>query len=268
MAHHGHVIPSPAPLAVAPSLDVATAVALVLLVALAAGVSAASGLGVTRTQVTAAARAALQLAVVAVVVGAVLRSLLLASLFVLVMLLVAAATSARRMAVPATQLPWAVLAVAAGVAPVLAVTLLLDVLPLNPVGVLPYAGIVIGGAMSAATLTGRRAAAELEALRPQYEAALALGLSGREATALVLEPHAAEGLVPGIDQTRTVGLVTLPGAFVGVLLGGGSATDAASAQLLVLVGLLAAQAVTAAVVLWLVAGRRLVRTELLRALPT
>lgn len=261
----------PAPvrlLAVAPALDVATAVALVVLVAIAAGVSALAGLGVTRAQVTAAARATLQLAVVALVVGAVLRSLVLACLFVLVMLLVAAATSARRMGVTTTQAPWAVLAIAAGVAPVLAVTLALGVLPLNPVGVLPYAGIVIGGAMAAATLTGRRAAQELELQRPQYEAALAVGLTPAEATALVLQPHAAEGLVPGLDQTRTVGLVTLPGAFVGVLLGGGSATDAASAQLLVLVGLLAAQAVTAAVVLRLLAGRRLLRADLQLVLPT
>jgi ABC-type iron transport system FetAB permease component len=36
-------------------------------------------------------------------------------------------------------------------------------------------------------------------------------------------------------------LVTLPGAFVGVLLGGGSPLQAGAAQLLVLVGLLAAE---------------------------
>jgi putative ABC transport system permease protein len=35
--------------------------------------------------------------------------------------------------------------------------------------------------------------------------------------------------------------VTLPGAFVGVLLGGGSPLEAGAAQLLVLIGLLAAQ---------------------------
>ena len=38
-----------------------------------------------------------------------------------------------------------------------------------------------------------------------------------------------------------MGLVTLPGAFVGVLLGGGTPLQAGAAQLLVLVGLLAAE---------------------------
>ena len=59
---------------------------------------------------------------------------------------------------------------------------------------------------------------------------------------------AATALVPALDQTRTVGLVTLPGAFVGVLLGGGSALEAGAAQLLVLVGLLAAETIAVWVV--------------------
>ncbi len=57
-----------------------------------------------------------------------------------------------------------------------------------------------------------------------------------------------EALVPGLDQTRTVGLVTLPGAFVGALLGGASASTAARFQLAVLVGLLCAESITATLV--------------------
>jgi len=89
-----------------------------------------------------------------------------------------------------------------------------------------------------------------------------LVLTSPQATRLVVEPSAREALVPGIDQTRTVGLVTLPGAFVGVLLGGGTALEAGAAQVLVLVGLLAAQAATAAVMLHLVATRRVLRPDL------
>ena len=40
--------------------------------------------------------------------------------------------------------------------------------------------------------------------------------------------------MPGIDQNRTVGLVTLPGAFVGVLIGSGDPVQAGAAQVLVL----------------------------------
>ena len=79
---------------------------------------------------------------------------------------------------------------------------------------------------------------------------------------LVVQPTAREALLPGLDQTRTVGLVTLPGAFVGVLLGGGTPLQAGAAQILVLIGLMAGQAVTCAVLLRLVATRRVVRSDL------
>lgn len=252
---------------VAPTLDISLAVALVAMTTLAIAVSYVAGLRVGRDQATAVLRATGQLTVVALIVGVVLRSFVLASVFVLVMLVVAGLTSARRMAVSPSRTPWVVVALTLGAAPVIAIALLTGVLPLNALGLLPYAGIVIGGTMTAATLTGRRAGQELKDNRGHYEAALALGMTSREATALVLQPRAAEGLLPGLDQTRTVGLVTLPGAFVGVLLGGGTAADAAAAQVLVLVGLLAAQAITAAVILHLVATRHLLRADLLATLP-
>lgn len=260
-------IPLITPLSIAPTPGAAFAAALVALVALAVVVSWAGGLPLGRDQVTAALRATAQLTAVALVVGVVLRSFALAAAFVVLMLVVAGATSARRIQAPARQAPWVVAALAVGAAPVVAIALLAGVLPLNALGLLPYAGIVIGGAMSAATLTGRRAGQELAEQRGQYEAALALGLPARRAALLVLGPHAAEGLVPGLDQTRTVGLVTLPGAFIGVLLGGGTAVEAAAAQLLVLIGLLAAQAVTTVVVLRLVADRRVLRRDLIETLP-
>jgi putative ABC transport system permease protein len=52
--------------------------------------------------------------------------------------------------------------------------------------------------------------------------------------------------------------VTLPGAYVGVLLGGGSAVQAGAAQLLVLIGLLAAETMAVWIVTELIARGRLV----------
>ena len=67
---------------------------------------------------------------------------------------------------------------------------------------------------------------------------------------------AQAALVPALDQTRTVGLVTLPGAFVGMLLGGASPVQAGVVQLVVLVGLLAAEATTILVTVELVVRGR------------
>ena len=64
---------------------------------------------------------------------------------------------------------------------------------------------------------------------------------------------AGRALVPAIDQTRNVGLVVLPGAYVGLLLGGASPLEAGRVQLLVLVALLAAETVAAVAVTHLLA---------------
>ena len=94
----------------------------------------------------------------------------------------------------------------------------------------------------------------------EVEAALALGLSDRNAALEICRPVAAQALVPVLDQTSTVGLVTLPGAFVGMLLGGASPIQAGVVQLVVLVMLLAAEAVAVLVTIELTAlGRFPVR---------
>ena len=134
--------------------------------------------------------------------------------------------------------------------------------PWNGAAIVPMAGIVIGGCMTASSLNGRRCFAALREERDTYEGALALGLTVPVAVRLVIGRHRAEALVPGLDQTRTVGLVTLPGAFVGVLLGGGSPAQAGAAQVLVLVGLLAAQTLVVVVQSLLIERGRLVPEDL------
>jgi putative ABC transport system permease protein len=241
-------------------LGAGLALTLVALTALAAVAGWASGLQQQRPVVVAALRAAVQLAVVSAVLVAVLGSLPLSALFVLLMLTVAAATSAARVTRLPLRAPGRERRIAAtgsaivlGAAPVVALVLGSGAVPLRGVAVIPIAGIVIGGAMTATSLAGRRLFDELDQRRGEVDAALALGFLPRDAVLEVARPVAATALVPALDQTRTVGLVTLPGAFVGVLLGGGSPLAAGATQLLVLVGLLLAETVAIVVVTELIA---------------
>ncbi|MDI9919090.1 ABC transporter permease, partial [Rhodococcus sp. IEGM 1379] len=98
----------------------------------------------------------------------------------------------------------------------------------------------------------------------EVEAALSLGFSQRDARWEVARIAGADALLPGLDQTRTVGLVTLPGAFVGVLLATGSAVQAGAVQILVLAGLLLAQTCSVAVALELVARGFVYRNRAVR----
>lgn len=222
------------------------AVALVALVALALAADRFGRLGLERATLVAALRAVVQLAVVSTIIVACLQHLALAALFTALMFVVAVRTTAKRTGITSAWL-WTALAMASGVIPVLAIIYLSGTAPLNGMSLIPLAGIVIGNMMTAHTLFGRRQFAALRDDHGSYEAALALGLGRRRAIRIVTSETAREALVPNLDQTRTVGLVTLPGAFIGVLLGGGSALQAGAAQVLVLVGIMAGQAVVVAV---------------------
>ncbi|WP_433531773.1 ABC transporter permease [Micromonospora sp. CA-263727] len=199
----------------------------------------------------AAVRAVLQLGVVSLVIVAVLASWWSTGAFIGVMYLVASVTSARRIGF--TRACWASIPIGLGVFTTLGLLVGTRVLPATPLAVLPTAGILIGGAMTATTLAGRRALDELHARRGEYEAGLALGFGERDAALEICRIPAGQALVPALDQTRTVGLVTLPGAFVGVLLGGASPIQAGATQLLILVALLAVETVAIAATVELIA---------------
>ena len=243
------------------ALSVHLVIALAVLAAIAVAVAALSRLGTARANAVAVARAVAQLALVSLVLTAVLGRVAWSLAFAVVMLGVAVGTSARRVGAGRAW-PWVLVAVGSGALPVLTVIFVSGAVPWNGAAIVPMAGIIIGGCMTANSLNGRRCFAALREEHDTYEGALALGLPTRVAIHLVISRHRAEALVPGLDQTRTVGLVTLPGAFVGVLLGGGSPAQAGAAQLLVLVGLLAAQTVVVVVESLLIEHGRLVPEDL------
>ncbi|MDT4989945.1 MAG: UDP-glucose/iron transport system permease protein [Micromonosporaceae bacterium] len=228
------------------------AIMLVALTGLTAVVAGAGHLGTARASVTASVRAVAQLTVVSLVIVAVLRSGWLTTGFVTLMYVVAALTSGRRITRHRGG-PLAALPLAVGVAPVLGALLASGLVPASPIAIVPIAGILIGGAMTATGLAGRRSLDDLRSRFGEYEAALALGFTSSQARRDIARPAAAQALFPALDQTRTVGLVTLPGAFVGVLLGGGGPLQAGAAQVLVLIGLLAAETVSVLATVELVA---------------
>lgn len=241
-------------------------IALALLIALALATSHGGRLGTGRKSAFAVARAIVQLAVVATFIEVALDHLWSAWMFVAAMWMVASGTSAGRIEARSDAL-WVAAALLGGAVPVLALVFVTGSTPVSPASVLAISGIVIGGTMTACSLAGRRAFAALAERAGEVEAALALGLAWSEAVRLVIDRDRPEALVPVLDQTRTVGLVTLPGAFVGVLLGGGSPAEAAAAQIVVLAGLVAAQSITVVLVGRFVAQRRLLSADLRNRLP-
>jgi len=148
---------------------------------------------------------------------------------------------------------------AVGLAAVLPLMLLSGVVPTTGVAVVPVVGIVLGGTMTAVAVAARRALDNLKVRAGEVEAALSLGLSERDSRMEVIQRTAADALLPNLDQTRTVGVVTLPGAFVGVLLSTGSAAQAGAVQILILIALLLSQTCGVALTIELVARGSITR---------
>jgi UDP-glucose/iron transport system permease protein len=228
------------------------AIVVILCAGLAAAINRWGRLGHGRDDLLAALRACLQLGVVGLLIAVVLGSWWLTLAFITLMLSVASVTAGRRLA-PRGAWWLAAAPVVLAAVPVAGGLMLSGLIPHKPIAVVPVVGILIGGAMTATTLAGRRSLDALHTRHGEYEAALSIGLLPRDSALLVARDDAALALVPGLDQTRTVGLVTLPGAFVGMLLGGASPLQAAAVQLVVLVALLLVQAIAVLVTVELVA---------------
>ncbi len=240
-------------MAVTRAAETGAALALLVLVAVVVGTWARLGQG--RAVVTATLRALAQLALVGAVIGVVVRTPVLAPLYLAVMLGAASWTSGRRLRRAPGAVPLAALAIAAGAAVTAAAIFTTRALPIQAAVAVPLVAQLVGGSMTATTLAGQRLLDDVAAGWEEVEGWLALGATSRQAVTPMARRAAARALVPALDQTRNVGLVVLPGAFVGLLLGGASPGEAGRVQLLVLVGLLAAETVAAVVITTLLSAR-------------
>ena len=218
------------------------------------GLARASRVGLGWLPLTAIARAVVQLAVVATILRGVLAVPWTVALFVLLMLSTASWTAGSRL----RELPrghlLALVGVLAGATFSLALVFALQLVELEARYIVAVAGIIIGNSMSAATLSGRNFLRGARARREEVEAWLSLGATPAQAYDEIGREAARESLLPTLDQSRSTGLVTLPGAFVGALFGGASPMVAAQFQLVVLAGIALAMLTTSVVVTRL-AGR-------------
>lgn len=205
--------------------------------------------------VVAIGRSVVQLALVSLVIAWAFRHPAAAGVLLAVMVVAAGMTSTRRIGLGRAVLPVTLVAITAGAGVAVGVVLASGALPGGAETVVPFAAQVVGGAMTACSLAGERLRDDVADRWGEVEAGLAIGLTPRQSVAGFAERAVTRALTPALDQTRTAGIVTLPGAFVGLLLGGAEPAEAALVQTLVLAGLLAAESVTAVAATQLLAGR-------------
>lgn len=201
-------------------------------------------------------RASVQLGIVALILRGVLSAPGTVVAFVALMVATASWTAGGRLQAIRNGRLLAVVGVVSGAGTALALAFALRLTSLDTRHVVALGGIVIGNAMNAATLAGRRFAHNGQLRRDEVEGWLALGATPTQAYDDIGRSAVREALLPNLDQTRSTGLVTLPGAFVGALFGGAGPVGAAEFQLVVLACIALAMLICALVVV-----RRAARTS-------
>lgn len=238
---------------------VRTGLATLLLAGVSVLVLVAGGIRGWWSPTVAVARAGVQLAALSLVLGGIIGDPVWVGVGLCIMFAVAVAVSTRRAGEPLAASWRAAVALGVGVGVAGGIVFVTGAVAFTPRYVLAVGAMVIGNAMTVASLAGRRFA-QLRADRwAEVEGWLALGATPRQATRDLGRIAVHEALVPGIDQTKTTGLVVLPGAFVGALFGGLSPLEAGRFQLVVLAAILAAGALTATVTV-LMPSRRMLRS--------
>ncbi|WP_232330599.1 ABC transporter permease [Nocardia fusca] len=219
--------------------QVAAAVPLVGVAVAAAGYQR---LGLTRDLVTAAVRAAAQLAAVGAVLLLLFAHAATAGIlgWIAVMLLIAGQVAGRRGRVVPRARVLATIAIATGSLPVLVALTVFGVLAVRAEVMIPISGMVIATAMQAGGVTLLRVAEDVGHHRPAIETRLALGMPATAAFAPHRRSAVRTALLPAIDSTKVVGLVSLPGAMTGLIIAGVDPLTAIRYQVVVMYMLLAA----------------------------
>ncbi len=206
-------------------------------------------LGLGREVVVSAVRAAVQLAAVGALLGVLFdRAGLPGSLLWVVGMVTVGAFVAggRGRGVPRARRV-AATAIALGVTVTLGLLVVAQVIEAEPRVVVPVGGMVVSAATRGTSVVLLRLAEEAAGSRRLVEARLALGLPWEQAFAPHRRTALRTALVTDIDQVKTVGLISLPGAMTGLLLAGVDPLTAIRYQVVVMYMLLGAVAVSGVV---------------------
>lgn len=120
---------------------------------------------------------------------------------------------------------------------------------------LPIGGMVIGNSMSALAIALERLFSELRTRRGEVEMRLALGADVNEASHDMYKNALKAGMIPSINSLMGVGVVSIPGMMSGQIVAGADPLMAVRYQIVIMLMIVGATAISSVVVLHLVRKR-------------
>ena len=202
------------------------------------------------------ARGLVQMVLVGMVLAVLLHgSLLIGSLILLLMMVAAAFTAARRLKGMEGALPLSFWAIAAGAGTVIAAMLATGSLQADIAMLVPVGSMIIANAMNACAQAVERFRAEIVAHVGQIEAGLSLGAEPAVTVAPYLQSAVYASLLPRLDMLKSLGLVWIPGVMAGMMVSGASPVYAGIYQFIIVAMILAASGITGLVATVLMRSR-------------
>jgi putative ABC transport system permease protein len=203
------------------------------------------GIHLERELAIAMVRGLVQIVAVGSVLLLLLRGPNWTSVFLLIVMIVAAgATSARRAKGMPQAFQVSTWSIACGAGSVIAVMTLLGVIDIPITTLVPVGSMLIANAMNTNGLALNRFRADVLAHVGEIEAALALGADGKSSVAPYVQVSFEASLIPAIDSLRSLGIVWIPGLMAGMLLSGAKPVYAAIYQFVVLAMIFAGSGLT------------------------
>lgn len=192
-------------------------------------------------------RAVIQLTLVGYVLNYIfgLKSYAFTTLLMIFMIFNAAMNARKRGGNIHNSLLISFMSIGAGTIITLAVLVLSKSIKYEPYSVIPVSGMVIGNAMVAIGLCYKQLNINFKNHRDEIETKLSLGAEILPSSMNIIRDAMKTGMIPTIDSTKTLGIVSLPGMMTGLILAGTSPIEAIKFQIMVTFMLLATTSISA-----------------------
>jgi UDP-glucose/iron transport system permease protein len=202
------------------------------------------------------ARGLVQMVLVGIVLAVLLHgSLLIGCLILLMMMIAASVTAARRLKGMDGALVLCFWSIAAGAGVIIAVMLATGSLRPEVSILVPVGSMIIANAMNACAQAIERFRSEILAHVGQIEAGLSLGAEPAVTVSPYLQSAVYASLLPRLDMMKSLGLVWIPGVMAGMVVSGASPVYAGIYQFVVVAMILAASGITGLVATVLMRSR-------------
>jgi len=202
------------------------------------------------------ARGIVQIVAVGLVLAALMRGPRWTSPVLLaVMVLAAAQTSVARLKGMPGAFRAALWSLLLGSGSVIALMVLAGVIETSVSALIPVGSMIIANAMNSNALALERFRSDVAAHTGEIESALALGAAPEATVAPYAQNSLAAGLIPSVNNLRSLGIVWIPGLMAGMVLTGARPLEASIYQFVVLAAILASSGMTALISTRLMARR-------------